>query len=47
MDIREVKKSDLINLLKLYMQLHDNPLPEKSDNLSFFAKSKNEASLQN
>jgi len=34
MDIREVKESDLIDLLKLYMQLHDNPLPEKSDNLS-------------
>jgi ribosomal protein S18 acetylase RimI-like enzyme len=28
MDIREVKKSDLIDLLNLYTQLHDNSIPK-------------------
>lgn len=28
--IREIVKSDLDGLLKLYMQLHDNPMPEKT-----------------
>ena len=28
--IREVVKDDLDGLLKLYMQLHDNPMPEKT-----------------
>ena len=29
--IREIVDSDFNNLLKLYMQLHDNPFPEKND----------------
>lgn len=28
--IREIVKSDLDGLLRLYMQLHDNPMPEKT-----------------
>ena len=28
--IREVEKNDLDALLRLYMQLHDNPMPEKT-----------------
>lgn len=31
--IREVVKNDLDGLLKLYMQPHDNPMPEKSAEL--------------
>ena len=31
--IREIVKNDLDGLLKLYMQLHDNPMPEKTDEL--------------
>ena len=31
--IREIVKMDLDSLLKLYMQLHDNPMPEKTDEL--------------
>lgn len=31
--IREVVKDDLDGLLKLYMQLHDNPMPEKTNQL--------------
>lgn len=33
MMIREVVKSDLDGLLRLYTQLHDNPMPEKTDRL--------------
>jgi GNAT superfamily N-acetyltransferase len=32
--IREVKKQDLKGLLELYIQLHDNPMPEESETLS-------------
>ena len=28
--IREIAKNDLDGLLRLYMQLHDNPMPEKT-----------------
>lgn len=31
--IREIAKSDLDGLLRLYMQLHDNPMPEKTAEL--------------
>ncbi len=31
--IREITRNDLDNLLRLYMQLHDNPFPENSDNV--------------
>ncbi|MBR4622673.1 MAG: GNAT family N-acetyltransferase [Ruminococcus sp.] len=31
--IREITENDLDGLLKLYMQLHDNPFPEKDDKL--------------
>jgi len=31
--IREVMKNDLDALLRLYMQLHDNPMPEKTPEL--------------
>lgn len=31
--VREVKFDDLQGLLELYIQLHDNPLPEKSEEL--------------
>lgn len=31
--IREIKKSDLDGLLKLYTQLHDNPIPKKTAEL--------------
>ncbi|MCM1288395.1 MAG: GNAT family N-acetyltransferase [Clostridium sp.] len=31
--IREIAKTDLDGLLKLYMQLHDNPMPKKTDAL--------------
>lgn len=31
--IREITKNDLDGLLKLYMQLHDNPMPEKTTEL--------------
>lgn len=31
--IREIERSDLDGLLRLYMQLHDNPMPEKTDKL--------------
>lgn len=31
--VREVNFDDLQGLLKLYTQLHDNPLPEKSEEL--------------
>lgn len=34
MNIREVKKSDLKELLELYMQLHDNPLPEINSDIN-------------
>ena len=33
MMIREIQKSDLRDLLELYMQLHDNPMPEESSEL--------------
>lgn len=29
--IREITENDLDGLLRLYMQLHDNPFPEKND----------------
>ena len=29
--IREIVENDFDNLLKLYMQLHDNPFPDKDD----------------
>ena len=31
--IREIGKNDLDGLLRLYMQLHDNPMPEKTAEL--------------
>lgn len=31
--IREIMKNDLDSLLRLYMQLHDNPMPEKTAEL--------------
>lgn len=31
--IREIQRSDLKGLLELYMQLHDNPMPEESPEL--------------
>lgn len=31
--IREIQRSDLNGLLELYMQLHDNPMPEESPEL--------------
>lgn len=31
--IREVQKNDLDDLLKLYMQLHDNPFPEINERI--------------
>ena len=31
--IREIPKNDLNNLLRLYMQLHDNPMTEKTPEL--------------
>ena len=33
MIVREIKESDLDGLLKLYTNLHDNPVPEKSGKL--------------
>lgn len=32
--IREAGKSDLVGLLELYTQLHNNPVPEQSEKLS-------------
>lgn len=32
--IREINKNDLKGLMELYMQLHNNPMPERLDNLS-------------
>lgn len=31
--VRKVQKNDLENLLKLYMQLHDNPFPEINERI--------------
>lgn len=31
--IREVRNTDFEGLMELYMQLHDNPMPEKSPEL--------------
>jgi len=31
--IREILKDDLDGLLRLYMQLHNNPMPEKTAEL--------------
>ena len=31
--VREIEKDDLEGLLRLYMQLHNNPLPEKTAEL--------------
>ena len=31
--VREIEKNDLDDLLKLYMQLHNNPMPEKTTEL--------------
>ena len=31
--IREIERKDLDGLLRLYMQLHDNPMPEKTADL--------------
>lgn len=28
--VREIEKNDLEGLLRLYMQLHNNPMPEKT-----------------
>jgi GNAT superfamily N-acetyltransferase len=33
MKIREAQKSDLIGLLRLYTQLHDNPMPAQDEKL--------------
>lgn len=41
--IREITKSDFDGLMKLYMQLHDNPMPEKtSDIMSLWDKITND-----
>ena len=32
--IREINQNDLDGLLELYTQLHDNPIPEKSESLA-------------
>ena len=29
--VREINHNDYTGLMKLYMQLHDNPMPEKED----------------
>ena len=31
--VREIAKNDLDGLLRLYMQLHNNPMPEKTAEL--------------
>ncbi len=31
--IREINEGDFDDLMKLYMQLHDNPMPEKTDEI--------------
>lgn len=31
--IREINEGDFDGLMKLYMQLHDNPMPEKTDEI--------------
>lgn len=31
--VREIEKNDLEGLLRLYMQLHNNPMPEKTAEL--------------
>ena len=31
--IREIRKDDFDGLMKLYMQLHDNEMPEKSNEI--------------
>lgn len=31
--IREINEGDFEGLMKLYMQLHDNPMPEKTDEI--------------
>ena len=36
--IREAAKNDLNGLLKLYMQLHDNPFPEIDEKLNETAR---------
>ena len=37
--IREIKENDLQGLLTLYMQLHDNPMPENTLKLKELLKS--------
>ncbi len=37
--IREITESDLDGLLRLYMQLHDNPFPEKDNKVMGIWKS--------
>lgn len=32
--VREIRESDLDGLLKIYMQLHDNPMPDSTQRLS-------------
>ncbi len=32
--IREIVKSDYVGLMKLYMQLHNNPFPEKDNSMA-------------
>lgn len=36
--IREIRDSDFDGLMRLYMQLHDNPFPEKTDELMLLWK---------
>jgi ribosomal protein S18 acetylase RimI-like enzyme len=36
--IREISEKDFDGLLRLYMQLHDNPFPEKDDRVLFVWK---------
>lgn len=36
--IREVRDSDFDGLMRLYMQLHDNPFPEKTDEVMLLWK---------
>lgn len=36
--IREIKDNDYNGLMQLYMQLHDNPFPEKDDKITFLWK---------
>ena len=36
--VREIIQEDYEGLMKLYMQLHDNPFPEKDNKMEFVFK---------